>query len=571
MKQLNSINWLAPYRQQSKVARTAQRERSRHQQVAGRDRWPWMRMLLVSSLIGVSTVACNEPFLIDDAYRLTVVTETTGADAPTSRMLRIAFYGEDADRGLIHEEITKEVASSSTETFDVGPGYYTGGLSRVPNCPHRYSELGPTEFHVEQDYRLEFSVTCHATRIQIATSTSGSDRDQDGYQVTVFGIARSIWVNDSERQTIDITGSGTLKYLNASPVGSLTLFPKIYDVGLTDLAVGCQVSNGDNPKQVTTVLDQTVDISFEVTCGGTSSPTARIDAPTDSSRFPQGQPVAFEGSAEDSEGQVLTDGSLVWTSNLMNGQIGTGTQFTTSDLVVGNHTITLTATDSEGATGTADVGISVDSLASCTGLVPMADTYVRGGSFADSPFGTYTSLDIKGIASLEYARKAYLVFDISALPASFASATLQLTLAGNAGINPREISLYGVIDNDDWDPAILSEESITWTDAPRNVTTSGIAFEGQGTTATDGVRLLATSTLDNTDPPGTTYTFDITEYVKWALGDNPALSALAPAGDSNGHITLLLAHSAEIVGDNGPWFWSREAAEACNRPQLVAQ
>jgi hypothetical protein len=298
-------------------------------------------------------------------------------------------------------------------------------------------------------------------------------------------------------------------------------------------------------------------------------PVVGIDAPTDGSHFQQGQPVTFTGTADDTEDGSLIGNSLVWTSNLMNGPIGTGTQFTTGDLVVGNHTITLTATDSEGATGAADVGISVDSPASCTGLVPMADTHVRGGSFAYSPFGTSTSLLIKGIASLEYARKAYLVFDISALPASFASATLQLTLAGNAGINPREISLYGVIDNDDWDPAILSEESITWTDAPRNVTTSGIAFEGQGTTATDGVRLLATSTLDNTDPPGTTYTFDITEYVNWALGDNPALSALAPAGDSDGHITLLLAHSAEIVGDNGPWFWSREAAEACNRPQLV--
>jgi hypothetical protein len=46
---------------------------------------------------------------------------------------------------------------------------------------------------------------------------------------------------------------------------------------------------------------------------------------------------------------------------------------------------------------------------------------------------------------------------------------------------------------------------------------------------------------------------------------------LAAEGDTDGRITLLLAHYAEITGDNGPAFWSRENAEVCNRPQLVVQ
>lgn len=104
--------------------------------------------------------------------------------------------------------------------------------------------------------------------------------------------------------------------------------------------------------------------------------------------------------------------------------------------------------------------------------------------------------------------------------------------------------------------------------APRNVTTSGIAFKGQGATTAHGVRVLATSTLDNTDPTGTKYTFNITDYVGWALGENSGFS-WTTAGDTDGRITQLLAHSAEITGDDGSEFWSREDANACNRPQLV--
>ncbi len=355
-----------------------------------------------------------------------------------------------------------------------------------------------------------------------------------------------------------------------------------YQVYLRGLPTNCENTTSHmawlttpNPDQWGLEVDLTGDdtATFTVLCTAETSaaPVVGIDAPAADSHFPHGQPVEFLGTAQDSDGRTLTEGSLVWTSDLMNGPIGTGTEFTTSDLAVGYHTITLTATDMEGATGTADVGVWIDAAASCAGLEPVADTYVRGGSFADSSFGMSSSLLIKGIMSLDFARKAYLVFDVSTLPASFASATLQLTLNRNTGLNPREVTLYGIIDNDDWDLSNLAEGSITWNNAPRNVTTSGIAFEEQGTTAADGVRVLAMSKLDNTDPSGTTYGFDITDFVRWALGKNLDFSDLAAEGDTDGRITLLLAHSAEITGDNGPTFWSREAAEACNRPQLIVQ
>ena len=52
--------------------------------------------------------------------------------------------------------------------------------------------------------------------------------------------------------------------------------------------------------------------------------------------------MGFAGTGSDPEDGTLTGASLVWTSSI-NGQIGTGTSFSTTTLSAGTHTITLTA------------------------------------------------------------------------------------------------------------------------------------------------------------------------------------------------------------------------------------
>ena len=75
---------------------------------------------------------------------------------------------------------------------------------------------------------------------------------------------------------------------------------------------------------------------------------------------------------------VITGAGLVWTSSL-DGQIGTGTSFSRSALSVGNHTITLKATDSDGQMGTASVTLTV------TQSTPIL---VKAGNSASSNIGT---------------------------------------------------------------------------------------------------------------------------------------------------------------------------------------
>lgn len=87
-----------------------------------------------------------------------------------------------------------------------------------------------------------------------------------------------------------------------------------------------------------------------------SPPAVVIVSPTNTS-YSEGDVIQFIGSAHDPENGDLSD-SLVWHSSLQ-GQIGTGPSFSRSDLVVGTHIITATATDNDGLQGSDTVTIEV--------------------------------------------------------------------------------------------------------------------------------------------------------------------------------------------------------------------
>ncbi len=71
-----------------------------------------------------------------------------------------------------------------------------------------------------------------------------------------------------------------------------------------------------------------------------------------------GEEINFSGSATDFQDGELSDDSLVWTSN-KDGEIGEGEEFTRDDLSEGEHTITLTATNSLGEKTTVSITITI--------------------------------------------------------------------------------------------------------------------------------------------------------------------------------------------------------------------
>ncbi|MEO8561442.1 MAG: PKD domain-containing protein [bacterium] len=132
---------------------------------------------------------------------------------------------------------------------------------------------------------------------------------------------------------------------------------------------------------------------------GNQSPSASISAPTNNASVVQGSNVSFTGSGTDPEDGALTGASLVWSSSI-NGQIGTGTTFSTTGLSAGTHTITLTSTDSQGAHGTASITLTVTPVS--TNQPPVAKfsfTCVGQASARQCAFDASTSTDDVRIVS----------------------------------------------------------------------------------------------------------------------------------------------------------------------------
>jgi len=131
-------------------------------------------------------------------------------------------------------------------------------------------------------------------------------------------------------------------------IGTGTTFTK------DDLALGTHTIT----LTATNSLALSASASVAITVSNNASPTVTINAPSGGATFAHGAPITLDGEATDAEDGALTGGSLVWTSSL-DGTIGSGETLIKTALAEGTHVITLTATDSEGATSTDTVTIYV--------------------------------------------------------------------------------------------------------------------------------------------------------------------------------------------------------------------
>jgi len=158
-------------------------------------------------------------------------------------------------------------------------------------------------------------------------------------------------------------------------------------------------------------------------------PRARILRPESGAQFPAGAPVILQGDAYDVEDGHLREASLRWTSPA-GVEVGTGTAISLDGLSPGTHRFTLTAEDSEGATGSDAVDVEV--LAAP--IAAQADV--------DSPVGVGTTVTLDGSGSAGHGALTY-AWSLVSKPAGSASAVLEPQKAVTK-ITVDQVGFYGL-------------------------------------------------------------------------------------------------------------------------------
>ena len=109
--------------------------------------------------------------------------------------------------------------------------------------------------------------------------------------------------------------------------------------------------------------------------GANAAPEVTIKSPSNGTSILQDQKITLSGTANDKENGVLGSGDISWSSDLQ-GTLQTNENGEFTGLVIGDHIITMTATDKDGVKGTATVTVTVKENES--------------NNYAYIPAGTYT-------------------------------------------------------------------------------------------------------------------------------------------------------------------------------------
>jgi endonuclease/exonuclease/phosphatase family metal-dependent hydrolase len=178
-------------------------------------------------------------------------------------------------------------------------------------------------------------------------------------------------------------------------------------------------------------------------------------------------------------------------------------------------------------------------------LTDAADTTLRGGTYANTKFGTDTILVTRASDNGTYKRRTLLKFDThSTIPAGtpIASALLTLTVKGGDPLT-RSIGAY-------YEMSPYTETEATW-----NVRRTSLAWSAPGG---DCGALYATNTVTNI--PGTKVTWDVTRLVQDVVGGRYSASSR--------YARILLIDAGASSGDSYKEYYSEEAGSGLG-PKLT--
>ncbi len=205
-----------------------------------------------------------------------------------------------------------------------------------------------------------------------------------------------------------------------------------------------------------------------------------------------------------------------------------GTHFDQPSVVTLGNRIADAFISAQGSTSNAPVSSATISVSE--------DTYVRGGSFANTSFGSASSLRVK-LGSSKFTRRSYLKFDVSDLGEGTSNLILTPSRVPSAGIT---VQLYGV--NDSW-----AEGNLTWNTQPT------------------GKTLLQTFTITSADL-NNNLSIDVSDYVaQQAAGDGTASFAIYSPSSS-----ALLAFTSKESGEPSTLEFEGDATTPSATPMEIS-
>lgn len=327
-----------------------------------------------------------------------------------------------------------------------------------------------------------------------------------------------------------VTGTATYSWVSSLD-GSLgtTLILTTSSLSIGSHTITFVVTDDNGPSIAT--------ISITIT---NASPTTSITNPSNGNTFALGASVTFIGSASDTEDGVLTGTSISWTSSI-DGVLGTGSPVSTTTLTAGTHTITLTATDSSGYTGSSSISITVSPNASPTAAIssPANGSSVAAGSYVtfqgtgtDTEDGALGASSLSWTSSLDGALGTGSPLSVNTLSVGSHTITLTVTdsksATGTASIsmtvtnasptatisNPSagasyalEASVSFIGAGSDTEDGVLASSSLSWasnidgalgTGSPLNISTLSSGTHTITLTATDSNGATGTDTVSIT-------------------------------------------------------------------------
>ncbi len=156
-------------------------------------------------------------------------------------------------------------------------------------------------------------------------------------------------------------------------------------------------------------------------------PQVQITQPIAGIALAAATPVTLTGNAVDPEDGTLGGGALVWTSSL-DGPLGTGDSLQLDSLSTGQHTLTLRASDTDGAFNEATLLLTVSASAL------QLDTVRLAGGLSQPVFLTYAPGDSSRIFVVEKTGKIRVIRNGTLLGPAFLDLTDSVTNGSEQGL-----------------------------------------------------------------------------------------------------------------------------------------